>query len=411
MSQNPLPSHDDLVVVGAGVSACALAASLRHRGWGGSLTLVEAGRGVGGRCASRRSRRHPGALLNHGAPGFGIDPQRPPELLQPLLASGHLVPLSDGLLVERLLDSDHRLLEAPGPCRDDGIPHRGVAGMEDLAIGLLELADQARASGGPAAGAPAVVRVHGRRVQQLQGGGEDPWRLLDGSGDTLAAGRWLVLSGTLLAHPRCLPLLDCSEIPLAAANRRLQDPQLDRALAAVASLGQDPRLALLFWVTGKALDRWQQLPFRQLGFTEQAQERWGLERVILQPQANQPELLGVVVQARPAALIRAQAATIAGELADAEDIALLSQALIGALAPWITADDLPDPEERQLMRWGGAFPLPPGLDPEAMVCPDSHLALCGDGIAGPGFGRVSGAWHSGEWLAGRLLPLLQAEGL
>lgn len=62
----------------------------------------------------------------------------------------------------------------------------------------------------------------------------------------------------------------------------------------------------------------------------------------------------------------------------------------------------------QLMRWGGAFPLAPGLDAEAMLCPASRVALCGDAITGPGFGRISGAWRSGEWLAARLLeePLL-----
>ena len=60
------------------------------------------------------------------------------------------------------------------------------------------------------------------------------------------------------------------------------------------------------------------------------------------------------------------------------------------------------------MRWGGAFPLAPGLDPEAMVCETSQLALCGDAIEGPGFGRVEGAWRSGEWLAQRLLPALMS---
>ena len=62
------------------------------------------------------------------------------------------------------------------------------------------------------------------------------------------------------------------------------------------------------------------------------------------------------------------------------------------------------------MRWGGAFPLAPGLDREAMVCPASQVALCGDAIAGPGFGRILGAWHSGEWLAERLLTELAGPG-
>ncbi|MEI8250682.1 MAG: NAD(P)-binding protein [Synechococcus sp. ELA057] len=397
-----------LVVVGAGVSACALAARLRQQGWRGSMTLVEAGRSVGGRSASRRSRRHPGAHLDHGAPRFGLNPDQPPALLQPLLRSGRLVPFRKQDLGERLLDGEHQLLEDPGPFSQDGDPHRGATAMEDLCLGLLDLAEQACLPTGPAAGAPPLQRIHGRRVQTLEGGGSEPWRLLDGEGVLLSEGAWLVLSGTLLAHPRCLPLLGCHEIPLAAANRHLRDPQLSRALEAIAAQGHDPRLALLFWIGEPAASRWQALPFRQLCLTEAARQRWGLERIVIQPQASKAGMIGVVAHARPDALQHAWGSQ-PGETPDEQ--ALISQlraALLAALEPWVGSGDLPDPQECQLMRWGGAFPLPPGLNPTAMICPESHLALCGDAITGPGFGRISGAWHSGEWLAQRLLPLLSS---
>jgi hypothetical protein len=400
---------DSVVVVGAGVAACALAAHLRRLGWSGSLTLVEAGRGIGGRAASRRSRRHPGARLDHGAPRFGLAPDHPPALLEPLLAGGRLTSLAAAAPDERLLDEQHRLLTQPGPFSEDGVPHRGTAGMEDLALGLLELAEQARQAAGPAAGAPPLQRVHGRRVQQLLGGGSEPWRLLDSDGIALAQGHWLVLSGTLLAHPRCLPLLGIQELPLDAANRRLRDPRLTHALDAVAALDHDPRLALLFWVGAQQARPWQALPFRHLSLSPSARERWGLERITVQPQPEgaEPGLIGVVAHASPGALRCPATGRATGASAtDQETITAFSAALLEVLAPWINAADLPEPQERELMRWGGAFPLPPGLEPEAMVCPDSHLALCGDAIAGPGFGRVSGAWHSGEWLAQRLLPLL-----
>jgi predicted NAD/FAD-dependent oxidoreductase len=57
---------------------------------------------------------------------------------------------------------------------------------------------------------------------------------------------------------------------------------------------------------------------------------------------------------------------------------------------------------RQLMRWGAAFPLPPGLPTELMVCPQSKVAFCGDYLAGEGFGRLEGALRSGEALARNL---------
>jgi predicted NAD/FAD-dependent oxidoreductase len=64
--------------------------------------------------------------------------------------------------------------------------------------------------------------------------------------------------------------------------------------------------------------------------------------------------------------------------------------------------------DRQLMRWGAAFPQPPGLPLELSLCPDSRIGFCGDAIAGLGFGRVEGALRSAEALAERLLPLLRS---
>jgi predicted NAD/FAD-dependent oxidoreductase len=94
-------------------------------------------------------------------------------------------------------------------------------------------------------------------------------------------------------------------------------------------------------------------------------------------------------------------------------IAALQQALVQALAPWLgdpsgdanlwqsrlTALAQPD---RQLMRWGAAFPMAPGLPTELMLCPKSQVAFCGDYLAGEGFGRVEGALRSGEALARKL---------
>jgi predicted NAD/FAD-dependent oxidoreductase len=55
------------------------------------------------------------------------------------------------------------------------------------------------------------------------------------------------------------------------------------------------------------------------------------------------------------------------------------------------------------MRWGAAFPQPPGLDPDLVLCPASRIGFCGDYVAGPGFARVEGALRSAEALAEQLL--------
>lgn len=393
------------MIVGAGIAGCALAARLRQLGWRGAITLVEAGRGLGGRAASRPSRRDPDWRLDHGAPLLQLSGDAAaPQLLEPLLRSGRLRSCRPEQLQLAVLESDGSLQARPGPFADSGRLYRGWPAMADLAGGMLELADAAAAPGGPAEGASPLHRCHGIRVEALEpwpGG----WRLRDGNGDVVALGPWLVLSGTLLAHPRCRTLLGCAEVPLAAANRVLGDAALEQALQALAHLRYDPRLALLLRLEAAEAEAWRALPGRHLSLSATMQQRSGLERIVVQPLAD--GRCAVVAHARPDDLAAAsQAAGNRDAASEAEEIARLSQALLLALQGWIQEQDLPPIERRQRMRWGGAFPLAPGLDPETMVCRNSRLALCGDAIAGPGFGRVEGAWRSGEWLAERLLPEL-----
>ena len=81
-----------LAVIGAGVAGCALAAGLRRGGWEGSIVLWEAGRGPGGRAATRRSRHDAGWRVDHGAPLLNLLEGPEPELVAPLRSGGWIVP-------------------------------------------------------------------------------------------------------------------------------------------------------------------------------------------------------------------------------------------------------------------------------------------------------------------------------
>lgn len=403
-----------LAVIGAGVAACALTARLRRLGWQGSIALVEAGRGVGGRSASRRSRHDPSWCLDHGAPFLTLPEGWSADLLEPLLAAGHLSDWPEASRPLGLLDGDGDCRPGRGSLAGEGRLLHGTPAMETLCLGLLALAEAAARPGEPAAGASPPMRLQGVRITGLAPQGDGHWLLCDRDGVPVLRSRWLVLSGTLLAHPRCLPLLDVAEVPLRLAARRLEDPRLEHLLAAVAAQRHDPRLALLCPLEVSQASLWQSLPFAHLELTPMARARWGLERIVLQPQPH--GRLGVVAHGRPWELAAAHDPALVAALAQPQAdeqrrlVAALSRGLLGCLAAWIPPAALPTPDPLQLMRWGGAFPLAPGLDPETMVCPSSRVALCGDGIAGPGFGRIAGAWQSGEWLAARLLPELPSTG-
>lgn len=390
----------NLAVIGAGVSGCALAAELVRRGWTGPLTLWEMGRGPGGRAATRRSRLDPARRVDHGAPLFNISGQPAPRLLAPLRQGGWIEPWTGGTAG---LDGTGR----PGPHPDDplleGDLYRGVGGMDGLCRGLLELAG-------------ARVRLQaGTLVRELDVTPGGRWVLLDGAGERLAEVDWLVLSGSLLAHPRALSLFGWPGVPLRQVATTLADPALDAALAAIGAMPMEPRTTLLLVLDPETARPWRSLPFRLLGFDAAAQRRYGLIRVVIQP----------LEEGRCAVVAHASAersawhsgvvgsGSVAAGLLGAPDPAAetgliedLTEALRQAMAPWFAAPFPLSGSPPQLMRWGAAFPGTPGLPEALSCCPRSRIGFCGDGIAGPGFGRIEGALRSAEGLAARLVALL-----
>ncbi len=379
----PAPS---LAVIGAGVAGCALAAGLRRGGWGGSIVLWEAGRGPGGRAATRRSRHDPGWQIDHGAPLFNLLEDPEPELVAPLLEGSWIEPWRE---TAALLDGAGHLGPADGDPLLRGRVYRGRQGMDGLGRGLLALA----AAQGPAGSLDGRYGTLVRHLEALPGGG---WRLADATGAVQGQADWLVLTGTLLAHPRALERFGWTEVPLQQASRGQGDAELDAALASIASMAMDARTNLMLTIEPAAAARWRALPFRLLGFDGDAQRRWGLRRLSIQPLAD----------GRCAVVAHG----VLEEPDDAAAITALETAVAAALAPWLGdrpggGEALAGVERRQLMRWGAAFPTGGGLPADTTVCPRSRVAFCGDFVAGPGFGRIEGALRSAQALAGRLLAL------
>ena len=113
---------------------------------------------------------------------------------------------------------------------------------------------------------------------------------------------------------------------------------------------------------------------------------------------------------------RSSAAQLLGAAPDPTDETAVLDALQSAVASALEsqldgqAHQALAAADRQLMRWGAAFPIAtgdqPGLPADLSLCPASRIGFCGDAAAGPGFGRVEGALRSAEALAKRLLAEL-----
>jgi predicted NAD/FAD-dependent oxidoreductase len=394
-----LATEVELAVIGAGAGGCALAAALRRQGWRGSMALLEIGRGPGGRTATRRSRADRQLAINHGAPLFNITASPEPLLLEPLRRGGWIRPFSGAIA-----SLDHHGNLGAAIANDplcSGALWQGSPHMDQLCSGLLALAQEA-------APTPLLSGTLARHLEVSPNG----WTLRSPQGDPLLHCQWLVLSGTLLAHPRCQTVFGWDDVPLQVAAQQSGDLQLQQACAALAALPSQASSNLLLSLPAAQAAAWRQQPWRLLQFNGAAQERWGIRRVSLQ--AIAPERWGVVVESSPAFAAhhlsvygsRSSAAQLLGAPAQAQAEAAVMEALDRALQQAL--DLSTEGADRQLMRWGAAFPQGPGLAPEISFCPASRIGFCGDAIAGLGFGRVEGALRSAEALADQLMPRLVA---
>ena len=189
--------------------------------------VLEAGRGPGGRCATRRRRDDDSWRLDHGSPTLSFT-QAPEGELAALLASlqrRDVIRPDDAPVVgvdhcgQQVPPPDHLLLNGPR--------WRGTPTMASVAEALL------------AQGGESVETLFGERITTLRHDGS-VWHL---SSDHQA--RALVLSGTLLAHPRSLAMLGWQHVPLREAVPVGVDPQLDAALQQIAGLDASVRWNLM----------------------------------------------------------------------------------------------------------------------------------------------------------------------
>ncbi|MFO0103975.1 MAG: hypothetical protein ACK516_01690, partial [Cyanobium sp.] len=145
-----------------------------------------------------------------------------PALLQPLLAAGALEPWAGPVA---MLEGERHLNIGRPDALGLGRLFRGCGGMDQLGQGLLRLA-----------GGAALDIHYGTFVRHLTMAPEGWWQLRSGDGQLLGEARWLVLSGTLLAHPRCQLILGWPDVPLAEAASTLGDWQLDHVLTTLAGV-------------------------------------------------------------------------------------------------------------------------------------------------------------------------------
>lgn len=200
MVSGPNVSTRSCVIVGAGISGLLAARELESAGW--TVTLLDKGRGVGGRMATRRVG---GGTFDHGAQFFTVREDRFERLVKGWLEAGVAREWTRGFA------------DASGEMNEDGYPrYRGAEGMSSIPKHLAHGLD---------------VRTGERAVEvNARGGG---WEVVCDSGLRATAD---VLMLTAPA-PQSLELIHSGNFDLPAdARRRLEEISYDPCLALMVAL-------------------------------------------------------------------------------------------------------------------------------------------------------------------------------
>ena len=193
-------ASESCVIVGAGISGLLAAGGLRDAGW--RVTVLDKGRGVGGRMATRRVG---GAGFDHGAQFFTVRSETFEGLVNDWLAAGAAAEWSRGFA------------DAEGNANPDGHPrYRGSEGMTSI--------PKHRAGGLDVRTGERVVRVD-----------------RDGGGWTVACESGLSVSGDALLLtapvPQSLALAESGNYGLPEdARGQLENVSYDPCLAVMALL-------------------------------------------------------------------------------------------------------------------------------------------------------------------------------
>ena len=372
----------DLAIVGAGLAGCSLAGRLAQLNSPFNIVVIEAGRGPGGRTASRRRRDDINWRVDHGAPGFSLSKPLPPDvetLLEPLRISGTLQRDSRPVIG---VDEQGGVVPATGAAAPTGGWWHGVPCMASICEQLLPMD-------------PGLKTQFGTRVRWLDHR-DGLWWLADENRGWSISARRLVLSGSLLAHPRSLAMLAWSDVPLRSAVRAGVDPQLDEVLHHLQNSQSAVRWNLMLDLGHVNSDQ-QDLP-RQIWLTEAARKRWQVERLVVHLQSD--GRIALVVHG----LDGGEAITPESQPALMKQKERELQHCLPELLRCIPAlqHALTKSTSLGVMRWGASQPLDHPLPTRLQWCSSSAVGFCGDWIEGPGFGTAEAAIRSGVELAERL---------
>ena len=260
----------DFIVIGAGISACTFSSCLNKRFPDVSILLVEHGRRIGGRSTTRKSRENKILEFDHGLPFISFSKNVSQDILSlisPLINSKKLFDISNDIL----LMNEFGFLD--NQFTNDTV-FRSLPYMRNFCDEIINQSVNPK-------------RIHFlfktfTKVIKLQNG---LWKIEVNNG-SLIKSKNLIVSSSLIAHPRCLKILNTNSLPLRDAFPLGKDKLVDSILKETQRLTYLKREVYILYVSNLVVVQNFNHKYLQIHFSNVVKEDLNFERIIFQRQTD-----------------------------------------------------------------------------------------------------------------------------
>ena len=260
----------DFIVIGAGISACTFASFLNKRFSDASILLVEQGRRIGGRATTRKSRKNKILEFDHGLPSISFSQHTSQDILtliSPLINSKKLVDISNHIL----------LMNESGFLNNALTNEKTYRSLPFMANFCEEIINQSTNK--------KKINFLFQALTKSIKCTNECWEVQVNNG-ILIKSQNLILSSSLIAHPRSLEILNTNSIPLRDAFIPGTDEVVDSLLRETSKLNYIKRKVYILYVSNLPLIQTFHDQYLQIIFSTLIREDLNFERIIFQKQTD-----------------------------------------------------------------------------------------------------------------------------
>ena len=258
----------DFIVIGAGISACTFASSINKKFPDFSVLLIEHGRRLGGRSSTRKSRKSFFLQFDHGLPSLSFSRNISPDLIpviSPLINSKKLVDITEDILeINEYGDLVNILMQKN--------IYRCIPYMINFSEAIIQQSRNLN----------KIDFLFKTLVKKIIYN-NSIWKVYIND-KTFIRSKNLILSSSLLAHPRSFKSLNINSIPLRDAIIAGKDEIVDSLLRKTRILEYLKRKNYIFYSDNFEIVRNFKYNYLQIFFSKCIRDSFNFERIIFHKQ-------------------------------------------------------------------------------------------------------------------------------